>query len=514
MQLSITRDLYFVLKERFFDPLGDQDVTTDAVERISRTMAGCLVQLERIRVGADSEYRLTVSEPKGSGLGALFDEVFRGAARPIPEADAVSIPPRPRERLARNSDRFFDLVKRLSVVPTLPYTLDCGFTRFEFRCDRPLVEIPELLSPYFSVSEGDDGDFARVVAVGSRALYEAGRTLCAGYEYQAWNRIYGHPEVRARGEGAMVFALPEGGVIGQFRFPSLRDSIPVVFLKPSTSDAWVVLYDAELKPTRYSVARVLRTFLVHRALATGRAVVHASAFVTVSGNTFLLCGDERSGKTTHLIAALTHLPGVSLLSNDRVVLNAEGGVIRAYGFPHSIGVRLGTLLLNDALKTLLADADPVRPFVGKRFKYDQCYCLETSGDSASQFVPNSELRLYFSPAELAELLGSQTVCSGTLRGIILPSLDREAGAGRWEPVSPSAARVREVLASYRHRYYDNGEPFWNDLLPAPGPDQLSDDAISRVPLVRLYAGEELAATWAQFAAWFGDQSTARLKDSG
>jgi hypothetical protein len=68
-------------------------------------------------------------------------------------------------------------------------------------------------------------------------------------------------------------------------------------------------------------------------LAAGRGLeVHACGFVDHRGNGHLLLGQSGAGKTT-MARLLESLPGVTILSDDRIVLRKKGEQYLIYGTP-------------------------------------------------------------------------------------------------------------------------------------------------------------------------------------
>jgi hypothetical protein len=222
-----------------------------------------------------------------------------------------------------------------------------------------------------------------------------------------------------------------------------------------------------------------------------------------------------------------------------VFLAADAGGVRAFGYPHSIGLRAGTLLLDERLRALAADRDRLRELSGSRRGYGYTFAglsaagLSATGPSATgpsatgpsatghaatgasparlpnALAPRGEATLFFAPEELAQLLGTRCARDGELGGIVVTSFDADAPLPYWERLPDTAAA--DVLARHRHRYYDNAQPFWNDVvLPAASgrqdgaltgtlADALRQASLSGVRIWHLTANRQLRRTWEQFS---------------
>ncbi len=91
----------------------------------------------------------------------------------------------------------------------------------------------------------------------------------------------------------------------------------------------VFLPRVPLYPLEYPLDELLMVHL----LSQGRGIeIHASGIVTGDGRGLLFAGQSGAGKTT-MANLWRGQPGVTILSDERVILRSEGGVIWMYGTP-------------------------------------------------------------------------------------------------------------------------------------------------------------------------------------
>jgi hypothetical protein len=390
-----------------------------------------------------------------------------------------------------NAAHLVHLVERLSAVPVDPFEAECGFTRITGACNFDPTAASAMVAPFYRVRPGVRGAAPELVAIASEELADDVDTLLADYDQQAWNKVFGHPTVVARGEGYIFFRQPGAGVIGAWLPPAVRGAIRQLYVRPEGAERWFLLYGSRERGHERELGRLLRTFAVYRAEEAGGFSVHGSAFTLPDGRAYVLCGGEGAGKTTNLIAALETVPGASLLSNDRVVAIADGDAFAVHGFPHAISVRRGTLLLNQSLLRAVVGHDDGRSPEIAGYDHRIAQTADLSAPAAAGF----ELSVFFSPAELAAHLGTGVVPRGTLAGVI-EIADGEAGIEEaWTRVTDRSAAT--VLHAHRHPCFDHLAPFWNALLPVPRP-RVDVRALDDVPLWRLRSRGHLQLAWERF----------------
>lgn len=84
-----------------------------------------------------------------------------------------------------------------------------------------------------------------------------------------------------------------------------------------------------------------------------------AAGVAVGERGIAICGPSGSGKSTLALSLLERVPGATLLSSDRLMIQASAGGARAAGSPNAVRVNPGTLLRSARLRALLS-AERVR----------------------------------------------------------------------------------------------------------------------------------------------------------
>src|SRR5439155_15300408 len=127
----------------------------------------------------------------------------------------------------------------------------------------------------------------------------------------------------------------------------------------------------------------------------------------------------------------------------------------AYGFPHSIGVRVGTLRLFERLRNIIgANAERLS---GQRLGYDHIFA-DPNEVIGRQGPSDLELSVFVSPQELARLLNVGMIASARLAGVIELTLDSVQHNRPWMRVTDCS--VTDILSRYAHRFLDNGATFW------------------------------------------------------
>jgi HprK-related kinase B len=101
------------------------------------------------------------------------------------------------------------------------------------------------------------------------------------------------------------------------------------------------------------VVNLIGTLFGLSLLAQGYVMVHASAIVhTGRGDALVFIGNSGSGKSS-LALQLIERGGYDFLSNDRVLMRKEKGVVRVAGLPKKPRVNPGTLLASESLSRLV-----------------------------------------------------------------------------------------------------------------------------------------------------------------
>lgn len=96
--------------------------------------------------------------------------------------------------------------------------------------------------------------------------------------------------------------------------------------------------------------RIIRQAMTAQLLAAGAVYAHTAAFAYNTGGV-LIFGHQGQGKTSTLLSAL-RLPGAAYVTNDRLLLRAEGDSLTGYPWPMELRVAAGTLLAHPHLAEL------------------------------------------------------------------------------------------------------------------------------------------------------------------
>ena len=185
---------------------------------------------------------------------------------------------------------------------------------------------------------------------------------------------------------------------------------------------------------RVPLVRTLRELAWQRSCQKMMAL-HSSALV-FAGQTFLILGPKKAGKTT-LLSYLLNSTEANFLSNDWVMIErSHPGEVIARGVPTVIRVREGTQELISQLKLGLDTSS--------RF-------ITHSNDEKSTLIlpsppPGPAGEVFLSPAEFSRTLKSRPVASAPLGGLLFP-VKRDDGSFRTRVLSHVEAmpRIRECL---------------------------------------------------------------------
>jgi hypothetical protein len=96
--------------------------------------------------------------------------------------------------------------------------------------------------------------------------------------------------------------------------------------------------------------RMIRQAMTAQLLAAGAVYAHTAAFTYGTGGV-LIFGQHGQGKTSTLLSAL-RLPATGYVTNDRLLLRADGDNLTGYPWPMELRVAAGTLLAHPNLAEL------------------------------------------------------------------------------------------------------------------------------------------------------------------
>ncbi len=193
-----------------------------------------------------------------------------------------------------------------------------------------------------------------------------------------------------------------------------------------------VVCESTSRQARHVLMRVVRELATAHALRSGMLHVHGAA-VTLQGQTIMLTGPKRAGKTSSLLHAL-HQAGASLIGNDRLFMHFEQGVAVVRGMPTIIKIR------SDALEHF--------PRLAQRYRIRSYYHHETVEESLRRIrwanhqhpAPGDTPR--FSTAQLCDLFGITATCQMPVSAIVFPRVDESLRGFSVRPVSVNAAAER------------------------------------------------------------------------
>lgn len=234
-----------------------------------------------------------------------------------------------------------------------------------------------------------------------------------------------------------------------------------------------IFFQGEEAACQFDAARAVRALLAAKARISGAVAVHGACFA-VDGLGYLLCGAKRAGKTTNLFAALQNVPGAAFVANDRVYLHRHDTGISAYGSPHSIPVRLPTLLQFPALTKHLGKGQIIQG--GASRGYTESVEL-TRTETRPQ--PSEAREVFISSGELTEAFGVDEVIRCRLAGAIhLLPLEETTHQG-WQRQESKA--LADVVRANLHPRIETNFSYWDEVfddLPRPYQDLSDCDGVA------------------------------------
>ena len=178
-------------------------------------------------------------------------------------------------------------------------------------------------------------------------------------------------------------------------------------------DLWgriVIVAPADSPGARIALMRVVRELAMLDAAARGRPVIHG-AVVALGASAVAICGAKGSGKTSMLINALS-TPGARYVSNDRAIVNVQGGAVTARGLPTIVALKPGTLELFPNIVPLIREA-PNRHWLTP----------DESRDLVGRPWRDPEKPIDLAPADFCSLIGVEPLAQATLAAVVFPHVD-------------------------------------------------------------------------------------------
>jgi hypothetical protein len=188
---------------------------------------------------------------------------------------------------------------------------------------------------------------------------------------------------------------------------------------------------------RIALMRVVRELLMAQRRALEPLLdLHAAAFGTSAG-AVVLAGPKKAGKTTLLAHFLRCGENVSLIANDRVLVDAQSESPIAFGVPVLVSIREGTLELFPELRRA-SDEWPVVVHSAEK-------------PAARKPAVASQANFGLTPAQFAERCGSATAPSGAVVAIVFPEVSATDADWSLVAMTADAALPGLVDAAYGRR---------------------------------------------------------------
>lgn len=265
-----------------------------------------------------------------------------------------------------------------------------------------------------------------------------------------------------------------------------------LFLLVDLQQAIVSILDVRGQPrhSQFALIRTLRNLARYRSESSTHYPLHAAA-ASLYGRAILLTGDKYAGKTTLLVALLTHTRA-HFISNDRVSL--EQGTLRVTGWPYSPGVRPGTVQTNRSLRTYFQETqhDPY-PFNG-----------EQSHRRFLQEPPSSRETIRFSPQVFCRIFEKRIVPDAELHLILNPVYDPEVTRPLVAPLPSEDAFALLTSQAGRSVFFD---PWWHPSRLRETDDAFYQRLARTVPLLQIRQNERLLQATGELVARLCAQGT-------
>ena len=179
---------------------------------------------------------------------------------------------------------------------------------------------------------------------------------------------------------------------------------------------------------RIALMRVVREFVLRDLDRRDGLLVHGAA-LRLRGHGIVVAGPKRAGKTSFLIHALGRM-GADFIANDRVVVHATDGSLRARGLPTVVTVREDGLSLFPVLKGRLSRSSD----------WDMLTLREARRGILGPTRPNAEGRYTVSPAQFGPLLGARPAADEPLDAVLFPRVTQKPGGIEFVRLAPGTAR--------------------------------------------------------------------------
>lgn len=210
---------------------------------------------------------------------------------------------------------------------------------------------------------------------------------------------------------------------------------------------------------RLALMRAVRELAMNAAWTHRSLVLHAAA-VTVGDRGILIAGPKHAGKTSLLIHCL-HASGVHFLSNDRVVMELDGGNAVLRGMPTIVSIRPGTLELFPELGARLRRAD----------FHTRLTLAEVHRQPARRADGRADRSANLSPVQLCHVLDVPMTERALAQVLVLPRIDPDVVGIDVRPLTTheATARLPHVLfaaaATERISEVFTGDPRHIDAQP-------------------------------------------------
>jgi ADP-ribose pyrophosphatase YjhB (NUDIX family) len=239
--------------------------------------------------------------------------------------------------------------------------------------------------------------------------------------------------------------------------------------------------------------KVIRQLLTNLAVDGGAISLHASA-ICCNGDAVAFIGGKGAGKSTALLHSLaSHIPGLSYLANDRILLERRGDDITALCWPTVAGFGGAALAKMSGMADWLTPSFHIRGG-GIAYLLLDLPLIETIGTRDNPLSKPSKVRL--TPRELETLFGVPCVAQARLTTVVNISLDLSLARSELTEVGSEEDR-RKVLAAHFEHVFSN-HPDWLGLSKAGLEDRLTTNLSSwgssdfgKLRVLTLAAGQDI-----------------------
>jgi hypothetical protein len=334
--------------------------------------------------------------------------------------------------------------------------------------DEPLAWLREFVSPHFTAR--DAAAPARTVVLAIDPEEHARLAKHGPHPHHLTKPCFTLDSGIVNG---LVWNVPEAAAV-------VRDEERDVFYRRATPEADRIELIARRDDAQVRVAlmRAVREYAMLYARRAGWLLLHAAA-VSVDGDTFVIAGPKRSGKTTLLLRALRDERG-AYVANDRLALHRDSSALVAYGIPTIAIVRKESTQWFGGLDAQL---------VGAGYHYRH----RVADPSVNHEAPAPTSATWsLSPPQFCALLGVESRAAGPVTAVLFPRVDTRPVTTTFEKLDSRQALEAWCGALFRSCPPGGMFAIEEDAAAAPGPtdDELVSSLAALVPSVACRLGPD------------------------